>query len=80
MRKTPLRIAVIAVSLEIPGGQGIQAQALREGLCRDGYAVSFIPINPVFPRGMRWVRRIPLLRTLLNQLLYLPNLVGLRQV
>lgn len=80
MEKARLKIAVIAASLEIPGGQGIQAQALKEGLIRDGYVVSFIPINPVFPRGMRWVRRIPILRTLLNQLLYLPYLMGLRQV
>lgn len=74
----PLRIAVVATSLEILGGQGVQARALSDGLRRDGYEVVFIPINPVFPRALRWLRRVPLLRTALNQMLYLPSLLKLR--
>jgi len=72
------RVALVAPSLDILGGQGIQARALAEGLRADGYAVDFIPVNPSFPRCLRWLRRLPYLRTLLNQALYLPSLAKLR--
>lgn len=74
-----LRIAIVAPSLEILGGQGIQARALAEGLSEEGHEVFFIPINPAFPRGLCWLRRIPWVRTALNQLLYIPSLVTLRR-
>jgi glycosyltransferase involved in cell wall biosynthesis len=74
------RIAVVAASLEIVGGQGVQARALAEGLERDGYLVRFIPINPSFPRWLRWLRRYPYIRTFLNQAFYLPSLLALRHV
>lgn len=73
-----LRIAIVAPSLEILGGQGIQARALAEGLSDEGHEVAFVPINPAFPRGLRWLRRIPWVRTALNQLLYIPRLLALR--
>ena len=69
------RIAIVAASLDILGGQGVQAHALQRSLSRDGYSVTFIPINPRFSRGLGWVRRVPYVRTLLNTALYLPNLV-----
>ena len=74
------RIALVAASLEILGGQGVQAHALTEGLHKEGYAVSFIPINPAFPPGLRWLRRYPYIRTLLNQTFYLPSLLALGRV
>jgi glycosyltransferase involved in cell wall biosynthesis len=64
----------VAASLDILGGQGVQAQALVDALRNDGYPVVFVPINPRFPRPLRWVRRVRVLRTLLNQALYLPSL------
>lgn len=64
------RIAVIAPGLDILGGQGIQASALMNALRREGLSIDFIPMNPQFPTGLRWLRKIPYLRTLLNQLLY----------
>lgn len=76
--RPPPRIALVVASLEILGGHGTQASALREGLQREGYAVSLVAINPAFPRGLRWLRRFPYLRTLLNQALYLPSLTTLR--
>ena len=78
--ETRPRIALIAASLEILGGQGIQACAVTAGLRNDGYDVAFIPINPPFPPGLRWVRRYRYVRTLLNQALYLPSLFQLRRV
>lgn len=73
-------IGLVAASLDILGGQGVQARQLQEGLTADGYRVRFIPVNPAFPRWMRSLRRIPVLRTFFNQLLYLPSLVQLRNV
>jgi glycosyltransferase involved in cell wall biosynthesis len=71
------RIALVAASLDILGGQGVQARALVDALRADGYRVAFVPIDPRFPPGLRWLRRMPYARTLLNQLLYLPSLLRL---
>jgi glycosyltransferase involved in cell wall biosynthesis len=73
------RIAIVAPSLEILGGQGVQAHMLRRQLREDGYDVTFVPVNPAFPRGLRWLRRLPYARTLLNQALYVPSLARLRR-
>ena len=74
----PPRIAIVAPSLDILGGQGIQARDLADALERDGFDVLFLPVNPRFPRGLRWLRQVPVLRTLLNQLLYAFTLPRLR--
>src|SRR5262249_23225327 len=73
------RVVMVSASLEILGGHGVQAAALAEGLGRDGYAVALLPINPRFPRGLRWVRRHAYVRTLLNEALFLPSLWSLRR-
>lgn len=70
---------LVAAGLEILGGQGVQAVALVEGLQREGYPVSFLPINPRFPAGFRWLRQLRYVRTLFNQLFYLPSLGRLRR-
>ncbi|MGH9869398.1 MAG: glycosyltransferase family 4 protein [Candidatus Polarisedimenticolia bacterium] len=75
----PLRIALVAAGPEsVPGGQSVQARLLLDRLRARGHEVSLLPINPTFPRGLRWARRIPLARTVLNQALYLPSLLRLR--
>jgi glycosyltransferase involved in cell wall biosynthesis len=73
------RLAIVAASLDILGGQGIQAHALITHLQADGVDVSVVPVNPRFPRPIAWLRRVPFLRTVVNELLYLPNLVSLRR-
>lgn len=73
-----LRVAMVAPSLDILGGQGVQASDLMRGLLKEGFQVDFIAVNPSFPRGLGWLRRVPVLRTLLNQLLYIPSLHRLR--
>jgi glycosyltransferase involved in cell wall biosynthesis len=74
----PPRIAVVAASLDILGGQGIQARALGGHLADDGYDVTFVPVNPRFPAPLQWVLRYPGIRTAVNELLYAPSLVRLR--
>jgi glycosyltransferase involved in cell wall biosynthesis len=76
--RSTLTVAVVAPSLEILGGQGVQAKALMDALRADGFPVMFVPINPVFPSWLLWVRAVPFLRTVLNQLLYIPSLHRLR--
>ena len=71
------RIAIIAASLDIVGGQGVQAASLVEALEADGYPVTFLPINPPFPRVLGWVKRVPGLRTFVNQHIYVPSLLRL---
>jgi glycosyltransferase involved in cell wall biosynthesis len=71
------RIVLVAPRY-ILGGQGVQAQALLEHLQEDGRRVFLVPVDPLFPRGLRWLRHVPAARTALNQLLYLPSLLRLR--
>jgi glycosyltransferase involved in cell wall biosynthesis len=73
------RVAMVAPSLEILGGQGVQAQALAQALVAEGHAVTFVPINPRFRRGFRWIRRIAYARTIVNEALFLSSLWRLRR-
>ena len=72
-----LRIAMVAPSLEFLGGQGMQANILAENLSKEDCTVEFIPINPIFPARLRWLRRLPYVRTILNEVLYLAKLTAL---
>jgi len=71
---------MVAPSLDILGGQGVQACDLTEALESEGFKVLFIAVNPRFPHGLGWLRRLPWLRTVLNQLLYVSSLSRLRHV
>jgi glycosyltransferase involved in cell wall biosynthesis len=73
-------VAVVAASLDILGGQSVQAISLVNGLRSDGYDAMLLPINPRFPSGCRGLRRVPYVRTLVNQSLYLPRLARLAHV
>lgn len=68
------RLAIVAASLNIVGGQGVEAALLAEALGRDGCDVTFIPIDPRLPYGLRWVRGVRGLRTVVTQLRYWPSL------
>lgn len=69
-----MRVGIVAASLDILGGQGVQAHALVQALREDGVHAKLLPVNPRFPVGLRWLRRIPYARTIANQLLYIPGL------
>ena len=74
------RIAVIAASLDILGGQGVQARSLVDALRADGRRVRFMPINPAFPWPLGRLRAYRGIRTIVNQSLYLPGLARLAAV
>jgi len=71
-KHAPLRVAIVAASLRYVGGQSVQAEWLLRNWRNDpDVEVHLIPIDPALPRGLRWVDRIPLLRTILREPLYL---------
>ncbi|RPI55801.1 MAG: glycosyltransferase family 1 protein [Acidobacteria bacterium] len=72
-----MRVAIVAASLDILGGQGVQAHALVRSLREDGVDARLIAVNPRFPAGLQLLRRVPYARTVLNELLYLPGLLHL---
>ncbi|MBI4951905.1 MAG: glycosyltransferase family 4 protein [Myxococcales bacterium] len=72
-------IALCAPSSDILGGQSVQAATLCRALRADGWSVDFVPVNPRFPRGLGWLRRIPYARTVLNEALYAAACRALRR-
>jgi len=77
-----LRVALVAASPRYVGGQSVQAGLLLRHW-QDDPAVEarFIPIDPPFPQPFAWVERIPFLRTLIREPMYLVSLWrGLREI
>ena len=70
------RVMLVAANLDILGGHGVQADLLLRALRAEGYPVGFLPINPRFPAGLGWLRRVPYARTSLNEAMYLPSLLS----
>lgn len=72
-------IAMVAPTLNILGGQSVQAGLLAQELRKAGYRVPLVPIDPPFPAGLRWLKQARFVRTVVNECLYLPSLARLRQ-
>jgi glycosyltransferase involved in cell wall biosynthesis len=67
----PLRVTIVAASLRYVGGQSVQADLLLRNWHNDPeIKADFIPIDPMFPRGLRWIEQIPVLRTAVRSPLY----------
>jgi glycosyltransferase involved in cell wall biosynthesis len=64
------RVAVIAAGPDIIGGHSVQAAAITTGLRQEGIDAFPLAINRAFPRGLRWARRWPGVRTVTNEALY----------
>lgn len=75
----PPNIAMVAPTFGSAGGQAVQAKVLADHLRRDRYTVDVVPINPPFPRGARWLKRLRYVRTVAHEGLYLPTLRKLRR-
>ena len=68
----PLRVTIVAASLRYVGGQSVQADLLERSWDGDpDVHAELLPIDPRFPRGLKWVEGIPGLRTVVREPLYL---------
>ena len=72
----PVRVLIIAASLDILGGQAVQAQRLIQRLQKEpSLEVSFLPINPRLPGVLRKLQSIKYVRTVTTSILYCLNLL-----
>lgn len=73
----PLRVLIVAPSLDILGGQAVQAKRLIERLREESSLdVSFLPINPPFPKALKKVQGIKYIRSIRTTLLYWVTLLA----
>ena len=74
MRK--LRVALVAPSLDILGGQAVQADRLLQAWRGDPEVdCRLIPVNPIPPGPLRHARSVKYIRTVVTEATYLPLLV-----
>jgi glycosyltransferase involved in cell wall biosynthesis len=67
---------IVAASLDILGGQAVQAERLVRHLQQEpSVEVSFLPINPRLPGKLRKLQSIKYLRTVTTSILYVWNLL-----
>jgi glycosyltransferase involved in cell wall biosynthesis len=72
----PIRVVLFAPAHEILGGQAVQARRLVAEISRvPDVDLRFQAINPLFPSYLRRVKNIPVLRTALTMVMYLPRVV-----
>ncbi|HKT79413.1 MAG TPA: glycosyltransferase family 4 protein [Vicinamibacterales bacterium] len=71
-----LNVAFVGPSLDILGGQAVQADRLIRAWRGDPDVNAWlVPVNPRPPRVLSPIRRVKYARTIVNQLIYLPSLV-----
>jgi glycosyltransferase involved in cell wall biosynthesis len=77
-----LRVSIVAPSLRYIGGQSAQADLLLRHWQNDpDIDISFLAVDPPLPRVLAWAERIPGLRTILREPIYLARLRrGLKDV
>lgn len=70
------RVLIVAPSIDILGGQAVQAARLLEGLGNEpSLEVGFLPINPRLPGPLRQLQRIKYVRTFVTTLQYAASLL-----
>src|SRR5258705_10294588 len=71
-----LNIAIVAPSMDILGGQAVQAARLVRSWRDDPDVHAWlVPINPSPPPPLQWTVKVKYLRTLATQLTYWPLLI-----
>lgn len=71
-----LRVLIVAPSFDILGGQAVHAARLMERLREESsLEVSFLPINPPFPRALKKIQGVKYVRSLRTTLLYWKELL-----
>src|SRR5437868_1896245 len=72
----PLRVPVVAPSLDILGGQAVQAARLLENLSHEpGIEIRMQPINPRLPGALGRLQKIKYVRTILTSIAYCAGLL-----
>jgi L-malate glycosyltransferase len=75
-KRTPIRVAIVAPSMRILGGQAVQAQRLVRAWNGDPDVDAWlVPVNPLPPGPFRRLARIKFARTVATQMTYWPLLV-----
>jgi glycosyltransferase involved in cell wall biosynthesis len=70
------RVAFVAPSLRILGGQAVQADRLLKAWQDDPDVEAWlVPVDPLLPLHLRWTSRLKYLRTVVNELVYGPDLL-----
>ena len=71
-----LRVLIVAASLDIMGGQAVQAAKLVHYLKEEPtVTVGFLPVNPRLPGVLRKLQSVKYLRTITTSILYWVNLL-----
>jgi len=72
----PVKILIVAASMDIVGGQAVQAVRLIEHLKQEpSVAVDFLPVNPRLPGVLRRLQSIKYVRTITTSILYWLKLI-----
>src|SRR5215471_12773083 len=67
----PVKVLIVAASMDIVGGQAVQAVRLIEHLKQEpSVAVGFLPVNPRLPGMLRKLQSIKYVRTITTSILY----------
>lgn len=76
-REPPVRVLIVAPSLDILGGQSVQASRLLENLqAESSLEVSLLPINPPFPGALKKIQGVKYVRSIRTTLLYWVKLLA----
>lgn len=74
---TPMRVLMVAPSLNILGGQAVQAARLLAQLREEpSLKIDFLPINPQLPGALRKLQTLKYIRTITTSLFYIALLLA----
>src|SRR5689334_9585156 len=71
-----IRVCIVGPSLDMVGGQSVQAQRLFKRLSDNAeLQVTFLPVNPRLVRPFHLLKRVKFVRTLVTSFAYLASLL-----
>lgn len=75
-KRENIKVGIVVASIDILGGQAIQALRLMEGLSHEpGIEAELVPINPRLPGALRLLQRIKYVRTIVTSIAYVATLL-----
>ena len=75
--RAPVRVCIVAPSLDILGGQAIQAQRLLDAFAgSERVHAEFLAVNPRLPGPLRALQRIKYVRTIVTAIAYFSSLLA----